>query len=72
MMIIMRLLLGVSPTIVDNDESTNIRQQRQARRQQQMAQMQMAQSAIDGAKTLSDTNLDNDSALSAMAGGGAQ
>ncbi len=37
-----------------------------------MAQMQMAQSAIDGAKTLSDTNLDNDSALSAMAGGGAQ
>ena len=35
-----------------------------------MAQMQMAQSAIDGAKTLSDTNLDNDSA--SMAGGGAQ
>lgn len=61
--------IGVSPTIVSShDEVTAIRQQR-AEQQAQMQQMQMAQAAIDGAQTLSNTSMDDESALAALAGG---
>lgn len=61
--------IGVSPTIVSsNDQVAAIRQQR-AEQQAQMQQMQMAQAAIDGAQTLSNTSMDKESALSALAGG---
>ncbi len=61
--------IGVSPTMVSsNDQVAAIRQQR-AEQQAQMQQMQMAQAAIDGAQTLSNTSMDKESALSALAGG---
>lgn len=61
--------IGVSPTIVSsNDQVAAIRQQR-AEQMQQQQQMQMAQAAADGAQTLGNTPMDDNSALAALAGG---
>ncbi|WGL96478.1 portal protein [Arsenophonus nasoniae] len=50
--------IGVSPTMVSsNDQVAVIRHQR-AEQQAQMQQMQLAQAAIDGAQTLSNTSMD--------------
>lgn len=65
-------MIGVSPTIiVPSEQVQEIRQQRAQQAQQQQA-MQQGMAAAQGAKTLSETQLSDPSALSAMAGGVAQ
>lgn len=64
-------MLGVPPRIVRPDEQVAaIRQQRAAAVQAQQ-QAAMAQQAAQGAKTLSETDLKRDSALTRLLGGGA-
>ncbi|NIL23525.1 phage tail protein [Yersinia mollaretii] len=65
-------MIGVSPTIiVPNEQVQEIRQQRAQQAQQQQA-IQQGMAAAQGAKTLSETQLSDPSALSAMTGGAAQ
>lgn len=61
-------MVGVPPTIIRSDDQVaQIREQRAAAAQQQMAMEQMGQ-AIQGAKLLSETNVSDPNALTAVAG----
>lgn len=61
-------MIGVSPTIIRSDDQVaQIRQQRAEAQQQQMAMEQMGQ-AIQGAKLLSETNVTDPNALTAITG----
>ena len=61
--------VGVSPTVVVPDEKVQQIRQQRAEQQQQAQQMAMAQAAVTGAKDLSQANLDQPNALTAIAGG---
>lgn len=60
--------IGVSPTVVVSAEDVQAIRQQRAEQQQQAQQMQMAQVAVQGAKDLSQANLGDQNALSAIAG----
>jgi len=55
--------MGVPPTIVKTDQQIQEMEQAQAQAQQQQEQMQQMQAYANGAKTLSQTNLDNNNVL---------
>lgn len=59
---------GVSPTVILPQEQVDQIRQRRAQQQQQMQAAAMAQAAAQGAKTLSDTQTSEPSALTALAG----
>lgn len=62
--------IGVPPSVVaTNEQVAQIREQR-AQQQAMAQQMQMAQAAVGGAQALSNTQMDDNSALAALAGGG--
>ncbi|WP_080089692.1 portal protein, partial [Salmonella enterica] len=58
---------GVSPTVIVPQEQVEQTRQQRAQQQQQQQAMAMAQVAAQGAKTLSETQMKDPSALSAMA-----
>lgn len=58
---------GVSPTVIVPQEQVEQTRQDRAQQQQQQQAMAMAQVAAQGAKTLSETQMKDPSALSAMA-----
>lgn len=65
-------MVGISPTLVaSNEQVQEIRQQRAQQAQQQQA-MQQGMAAVQSAKALSETQLSDPSALSAITGGAAQ
>ncbi|WP_209634577.1 portal protein [Cronobacter sakazakii] len=59
---------GVSPTVILPQEQVDQIRQQRAQQQQQMQAAAMAQAAAQGAKTLSDTQTSEPSALTALAG----
>lgn len=62
--------IGVPPSVVaTNEQVAQIRENR-AQQQAMAQQMQMAQAAVGGAQALSNTQMDDNSALAALAGGG--
>lgn len=62
--------IGVPPSVVaTNEQVAQIREQR-AQQQAMAQQMQMAQAAVGGAQALGNTQMDDNSALAALAGGG--
>jgi len=58
---------GVSPTVIVPQDQVEQTRQERAQQQQQQQAMAMAQMAAQGAKTLSETQMKDPSALSAMA-----
>ncbi|CAM7035326.1 portal protein [Morganella morganii] len=62
--------IGVPPSVVaTNEQVAQIRENR-AQQQAMAQQMQMAQAAVGGAQALGNTPMDDNSALTALAGGG--
>lgn len=61
-------MLGVPPTIIRSDEDVAQMRQARAEQQQQQAAMEQMSAGIQGAKLLSETNVTDPSALTALAG----
>jgi hypothetical protein len=59
-------MTSVQPSIIRTDEAVAEMRQQRAQEQQQAQQMEMAQQGSQAAKNLSETKLDEDSALGAM------
>lgn len=62
--------IGAPPTILRSDEEVAAIREQRAQQQQQLMAMQQGQALADGAKTLSETPTDGDTALSALIQGG--
>ncbi|UPY96254.1 portal protein [Pectobacterium sp. 21LCBS03] len=62
-------MIGVSPTIVVSDDEVQAVREQRAQQQQQQQAMEMGMAAAQGAKTLSETQTADPSALSAIVGG---
>ena len=60
--------LSIAPGITLADEQVATIRQQRAEQQQAAQQLQMAQMAADGAKTLSETQMTEPSALAALMG----
>ena len=61
-------MLGVPPTIVRSDQDVAQMRQARAQAQQQQAAMEQMSAGIQGAKLLSETNVTDPSALTALVG----
>jgi hypothetical protein len=61
-------MLGVPPTIIRSDEAVAALRQQRAEAQQQQAAMEQMSAGIQGAKLLSETNVTDPSALTALVG----
>lgn len=64
--------IGAPPTILRGDEEVAAIRDARAQQQAQLMAQQQGQALADGAKTLSETSTDGDTALTALIGGGRQ